>query len=343
MKRVTSHRFACLVVVAASALAAFGQQTPPVPALPPSSPAPAVPAPTTWNAIPTPWSAAPPGPVAPPPPPARTPTEVLTDDSWVYADSPSSPRLELLPTSLLWEPKLADKREPRLSAVQNDVDSVFSNRTTDPSIGLTAGILRLRPEVFPSVVVQVDLFAVAHLRFSRADESIAQDYRAGVPITWRAGNWVGKFGYEHTSTQLGDELSALRGVQRITFERDETVGALGYLWDNQLRTYGQVGYAFSRNIPGDPERWRYDVGFDWFKRVNTGRTGQPFAAINAAFNPEVNYAATMTYQFGWMWRKDDQRLGQFRVYAEFFDGHSMFGQLFRNRERYAGIGFALDY
>ena len=44
-----------------------------------------------------------------------------------------------------------------------------------------------------------------------------------------------------------------------------------------------------------------------------------------------------------MWRKDDQRLGQFRVYAEFFDGHSMFGQLFRDREGYAGLGLSLVY
>ncbi len=265
-------------------------------------------------------------------------------DSWVWGNDGGDAaesigrRLELLPNGLLWEPQLADKSQPRLSAVFHNADSFFSRQTADPSIGLTVGLGRFQPTSRSDLAVQVDLFAVAHLRYSRVDESIAQNYRAGIPITWRAGNWVGKFGYEHTSTQLGDELfeSGRRG--RITFERDEVVGALGYLWRDQLRPYGQVGCAIYRNIPGDPSRWRYDVGFDWYRRQDSGPLGQPFAAVNAAFDPAVDYDATMTYQVGWMWKKLNQRLGQVRVYAEFYDGHSIFGQLFNTRERYAGFG-----
>lgn len=258
-------------------------------------------------------------------------------------DVPPPRRFEFFPTSLLWEPKLADKRDPRLSLVFSDTNSFFSNSTADPSIGLTAGVLRFQPARFPNVAFQMDLFAVAHLRFSRLDESIAQDYRAGVPFTFRIGNVVGKVGYEHTSTQLGDELHDAGLRERRTFERDEIVSALGYLWENQLRVYGQTAYAFYRSIPGNPGRWRYDTGFDWYKREATGLRGQPFAAINAAFDPAVNYEVTMNYQVGWMWRMPDRRLSQFRVYAEFFDGHSMFGQLFDQRERYAGFGISLDY
>ena len=57
----------------------------------------------------------------------------------------------------------------------------------------------------------------------------------------------------------------------------------------------------------------------------------------------MDYDVAMTYQVGWMWRKNDQRLGQVRVYAEFYDGNSPFGQLFNTREQYAGVGIALDY
>jgi len=271
-----------------------------------------------------------------------TASDILVSEPVLVADAPPR-KVEWLPPSLLWEPKLADKQDPRLSIVMNNADSFFSNRTQDPSMGLTVGLARVRPETFPWIQWQLDVFAVAHLRFSRGDESIAQNYRYGLPITWRSGNWMGKVGYEHTSTELGDEFNFFLGRQRIKFERDEGVAAIAYLWDNQLRTYGQVGYAFYRGIPGNPERWRYDVGFDWYKRVTTDRTGEPFAAINASFRPEVDYNVSMNYQVGWMWRKSDQRLGQFRVYAEFYDGWSPFGQLFNMRERYAGIGLSLDY
>jgi hypothetical protein len=331
---VRIHRIACLIVCITAASGAFAQERPVKPSMQPN--------------VPTP------NPILQPNPTLQQPTannmpavsvstpSSLTNDPTVCCEVPRK-KFEFLPNSLLWEPKLADKREARLSFVQSDVDSYFSNQTLDPSIGLTTGLFRFRPDNYPWIEWQMDLFAVAHLRFSRGDESIAQDYRAGIPLTWRAGNWQGKIAYEHTSTQLGDEFSALLGRKRIKFERDEAVAALGYIWDNQLRTYGQVGYAVYYSIPGDPERWRYDVGFEWFKRESTSLFGQPFVAVNAAFNPEVNYDVSMNYQVGWMWRKNDQRLGQVRVYAEFFDGRSMFGQLFNNREQYAGFGMSLDY
>lgn len=283
------------------------------------------------------------------PPPGTGPNFPFAPSAevWPHAQDDTAlvepPRVEFFPTSLLWEPKLADRRDPRLSVVFHDANSFFSDRTADPSLGLTAGVVRVQSAEFPDLAVQVDLFGVAHLRFSRFDESIAQDYRAGVPVTFRVGNVVGKVGYEHTSTQLGDELNESGRRVRRTFERDEIVAGLGYLWRNQLRAYGQAAYALYRNIPGDPDRWRYDTGFDWYKRETTGLRGQPFAAVNAAFDPAVNYQVTMNYQVGWMWRVADRRLSQFRVYAEFYDGRSMYGQLFDLRERYVGFGVSLDY
>ena len=318
------HALACALFVATVAVA---QEVPPVPALPPNPLAPVVV-------------------TAPPPSPGVTLGPVLSPDGLLVSETslePPRPKWEMLPNSLLWEPKLADRREPRLTILRSDVDSYFSNKTQDPSIGLTTGLFRLRPDNFPWIEWQVDIFAVAHLRFSRGDESIAQDYRYGLPITWRAGNWQGKIGYEHTSTQLGDEFNFFLGRQRVKFERDEAVGAIGYLWDNQFRTYVQVGYAVYQSIPGISDPFRYDVGFDWFKRESTGPRGQPFAAVNAAFNPEVDYAVSMSYQVGWMWRKNDTRLGQIRLYAQYYDGYSTFGQLFRDRERFVGLGFSLDY
>lgn len=270
-------------------------------------------------------------------------------DPWPVADpdpdvaATELPRFEFFPTSLLWEPKLADKRDPRLSVVFSDTNSFFSNRTADPSIGLTAGVLRFQPAELPKSAVQVDLFAVAHLRYSRFDESIAQDFRAGIPVTFRSGNVVGKIGYEHTSTQLGDELFESGRRARRTFERDEVVGALGYLWRNQLRVYGQSAVSIYQSIPDTTDRWRHDVGFDWYRRETTRKLGQPYAAVNASFDPAVDYRVSMNYQVGWMWRTDGQRLSQFRVYAEFYDGFAMFGQLFDRRERYAGFGIAMDY
>jgi len=270
---------------------------------------------------------------------------LLSSDPNAACESCRPKRFEFFPQSLLWEPKLADRRDPRLGFTFSNVDSFFSRQTADPAIGTTMPIVRWQSQWLQGLEQQVDLFAHVNARFSRADFLIADDYRAGVLYTARLGEWSTKFGWEHTSTHMGDEYIAQGNPKPtpITFERDEMVGALGYLWRNQLRLYGQVAWAFYRDIPGDPDRFRYDIGLDWYRRVTTGSNGQPFAAMNICFDPAVNNEATFNYQVGWMWRTDNKRLSQFRVYAEFFDGRSIFGQLFRNREQYAGFGMALDY
>lgn len=257
--------------------------------------------------------------------------------------SPVPQRFTAFPASLLWEPMLAVKRDPRSGFVFSDVNSRFGNNTGDPSIGTTFGMLRYNRDGSP-VVWQLDMFAVVHSRFSDADFLIAADYRAGVLGTARVGNWAAKFGWEHTSTHIGDETLIAGKGKFIDYERDELVFGLSYLYANQFRAYGAVAWSFFRQIDDlEPDRFRYDIGLEWYKRATTGRLGQPFAAVNIGFDGATDYDANFTAQVGWMWKVVDQRLGQFRIYAEFMDGKSPFGQLYNERERYAGFGVMLDY
>lgn len=294
---------------------------------------------------------------APPPGLAPVPRTTPLPDSAVGAGTPlpeSDPilnprprRFELLPASLLWEPLLAVKRDPRTGFTFSDADSKFGRQTADPSIGTTFGLFRYNRDGSP-VEWQFDLFSVVHSRFSSGDYLVNTDYRAGALTTARAGNWAAKFGWEHTSTHIGDEALVYGKGKFIGYERDEAVLGLNYLYANQLRVYGQVAWSFWRRIgdlAGDtrPTPWRYDVGFDWYRRTSTTRLGQPFAALNVGFDGATNNDASLVAQVGWMWKLADRRLSQFRVYAEFADGRSPFGQTYLDRERYAGVGFALDY
>lgn len=65
----------------------------------------------------------------------------------------------------------------------------------------------------------------------------------------------------------------------------------------------------------------------------TGGDGGPLGVLIA---PANNHESTLI-------GGDYRARGQVRVYAEFFDGRRVFGQLFNARERYAGLGVALDY
>jgi len=251
-------------------------------------------------------------------------------------------RLVFAPQGLLWEPPLAGKREPRLAGLRSGLIDDFSNDTVDTQIGGTFGVFRFRP-TGSDLDLQVDIFGVVNSRFSDYDSLVASDYRAGVPLTFRRGPWQLKFAYEHTSTHLGDETIENRNAKRVEFIKDEMVLGLGYTFDDQLRVYGQIGYAFRQFITGDPRKYRYDLGFEWFHRVPTGAVGTPYVAGNLGFRGENGYSADYNLQVGWLWRYADQRASQFRVFGEYYHGRSFYGQLFRNAESFASFGMSIDY
>ena len=247
------------------------------------------------------------------------------------------------PRTLLWEPPLASLREPRFLAMPTTFSNATTQRTAETSIGNTLGLLRIAPVNWP-VAFQIDAFAVVHSRFSDYDALVTTDYRAGFPVSFACGPWHGKIGYEHTSTHLGDEIQELTGQVPFDFIRDELVFGLGrYLFDRRWRVYGQVAWAFHQKIPGDPSPVRFAVGTEWVYRRATGWLGSPFAAANLDFDGAVGYSPSLSLQAGWMWRDPERRLSEMRLFGQFYTGYSPYGQFFRTREDWFGLGIAFDY
>jgi hypothetical protein len=280
------------------------------------------------------------------PPPTSGPLlapNVLQPDPVFTCSTLRGGTFQCFPSTLLWEPPLASKAEPRMALLFNTLDDATSQQTVDGYIGATVGLFRLTPAECPWAV-QLDFFGLVGSRFSQYDYLITLDYRAGLPITWACGSWHGKIGYEHTSTHLGDDVMVLTGRQPIPSVKDELVVGLGRWFWNQLRVYGEFGYAFflsSATPNADPVR--FAVGAEWRTREATGFLGKPFAAVHLAFPGDQHYATNLTVQAGWMWRQPAQRLANFRIFGEYYTGRAPFGQLFQVPNQFFGLGLALDY
>jgi hypothetical protein len=248
------------------------------------------------------------------------------------------------PSTLLWEPPFAAKREPRMMALPTTLNNYVGPWTLDTSLGTTVGLFRLIPSWSPALEAQLDLFGVVHTRLS-PDDLIVADYRFGFPVTFRHGPWHAKIAYEHTSAHVGDE-----GIQngRIPINKhttkDEVVFGLGRWFEDCLRLYGQSSYAFYQNLPDDSlGRWRFDIGFELYNRQPTGFWGTPFVALNADFRGDQKYNGNLNVQAGWLWRNPEQRLAMWRTFIEYYNGRSPYGQLQFTRERFLGAGVAADY
>jgi hypothetical protein len=247
------------------------------------------------------------------------------------------------PRTLLWEPPLASLREPRFLVMPTTLSNTTTQDTVETAIGGTIGFLRLEPAGWRSAI-QFDVFGLANSRFADYDYLVGTDYRFGFPISIASGPWHAKIGYEHTSTHLGDETQERTGQVPFDYIKDELVLGLGrYLVDGRWRLYGQMGWAMRQDVPGDPSPFRFALGTEWSRRRMTGWWGQPFAAANLEFDGAVDYDPNLSLQLGWLWRDPDRRLSQFRVFGQYYTGHSPYGQFFLTREDWFGIGAAVDY
>ncbi len=251
----------------------------------------------------------------------------------------------LLPNSLLWDPPLAVKKDPRMQALYSNLPNYKGNNSVDTAIGMTMGLIRSDFEG-ADFSAQVDMFGLVLTRLSPDDLMLA-DYRFGLPVTFRWNWWQAKVAYEHTSCHLGDELIRQTGRVPQSFAKDELVLGVGrYLYDN-LRVYGQLGYAVQFQVPGlegtTREKTRFDFGAEWFLRCSSGWSGTPFVAANVEFRGDQQFDANYTFQAGWLWRNPTQRLGSLRVFVEHYDGHSPYGQTLQTRERFTSVGFGFDY
>ena len=251
-------------------------------------------------------------------------------------------RITGFPNTLLWTPPFAELRAPRMSIPITTFNNYVNTYTIDPSIGGTLGLVRYEPRGLDAAF-QLDLFAVVHTRLS-PDDLIATDYRFGFPLTFRRGDWQGRLAYEHTSAHLGDEFqrNTNRGV--INFARNEIVAGLGrFLFDQQLRIYETVSYAFTSDLNPDTPKWRFDVGFQWVSPYSTGFNAHPFVAGHAEF-PGVNrFNVNITGQAGVLFANPLSRLSMLRFYGQYYEGHSQFGQFYFEREKYFAAVMSADF
>lgn len=256
------------------------------------------------------------------------------------------------PNSLIWEPPFAIKREPRMQVLGTSQDNPQESWSLDASAGTTVGFWRFEP-VGRDAAYQVDVFGVVHGRLT-PDDLLVADYRFGVPLTARRGPWQFKLAYEHTSSHLQDDLIRTQpGTPLGEFSRDEIVFGIGRRFADRLRVYGQAAYAFDMDYPfdkinpqlasNDDFRWRFDVGFEWYNPEPTGWKGTPFVAVNLDVRGDANFNTGVTAQAGWLWRNPYQRLANLRLFVEYTNSQSPYGQFYLNNEDFYGVGLSCDY
>jgi hypothetical protein len=249
---------------------------------------------------------------------------------------------QVLPDGLLYTSYLAGTRESRIfGAMLYDTKEGW---LFDATLGGRTGILRYgSPGASGAEGWQLDVEGAAFVRLNSEEawDVDSVDFRFGVPLTYRRGPWQWKTGYYHLSAHVGDEFLARNpGFRRINYVRDSLFVGLGYFPNEDIRLYGEVGWALKTD--GGAEPLEFQFGADYSPTCSDGLRGAPYAAINVHLREEVDFGGGVNLMAGWQWTGpvSDSR---FRAGLQYYNGKKTQYSFFNQHEELIGLGLWYDY
>ncbi|MGH7710982.1 MAG: DUF1207 domain-containing protein [Gemmatimonadaceae bacterium] len=259
-----------------------------------------------------------------------------------------------LPSGNVFCPLVADPKAMRsfLSYLHekksvDSIESVGSVGLSD-SFGLARWGATARSEG-----VQLSLEGAIFAQFDLGTDSydlINADYLVGLPLTMRKGAVSARLNFYHQSSHLGDELLLRRGEierENISFESLHLTLSVDA---SALRVYGGGEYIFHR-LPRDLEHYVAQGGAELrptWTLLRFGRIGflRFMAAVDLKASQQQDWDPSVSARAGF--EIDRPFTGElparsWSILFESYRGPSPYGQFFRQKIQYIGVGahFAL--
>lgn len=269
------------------------------------------------------------------------PDEVAAFDAFSEVSVASTPkRLQILPDGLIYHPYLAGPKESRTGTqFSYEQDAGWSWYST---VGGQLGLLRYGTEdPFKPVGIEFDVEASAQFKSidSGPLDILASDLRWGFPLSIGWGKQETKLAFYFLRTHPNSSVfDLLTNPPDRFFERRAIVLGHAIHPIDQLRIYGEVGYAYESKLNG---QWEFQFGAELAPVHATNILGAPFAAANVYLLEVDDYAGTVTLQAGWAWRSKNARL--LRIGAFYANGLSSSFVLADRNERTIGFGIWHDF
>ena len=259
-----------------------------------------------------------------------------------------------LPRGDVFCPLVADPKAPHsfVSIVDERAGSGASpstGRLASVGIGDKFGLGRWSGS-HPGDGVQLSLTGAVFAQFALATSSydlLNADYVIGIPLSIRRGRGSMRLRVYHQSSHLGDEYllrepADRRDRENLSFESVDLILSLDA---GPLRWYGG-GERLMNREPADLAETVVHAGVEfrpmtWIIPLR-GLGGFRFlAAVDAKSSDEHDWKPSVSARAGLEYdraRSDDVPGRRWGLFGEYYEGPSPYGQFFRERVQYAGIG-----
>ena len=244
-------------------------------------------------------------------------------------------------------PLIADPKNDGtfVSYLRGSSSSAFGTDLGSIGVGDRLGLMRwngpaigegLQLSLTGNVYAQFDLNAPSY-------DLINADYTIGLPITFRRGPVSGRVRLYHQSSHLGDEFLLRSLILRENFAFQSAEGLLSVDL-GPFRAYGGGEYLFGRTPDNVISRVAH-AGVEL--RQGGGLAGggllsrvRLVAGVDMKTSDELEWALSWSARAGVEVGRggDVHRSRRWSLLAEWYDGHSPYGQFFRDQVSYYGFG-----
>lgn len=276
-----------------------------------------------------------------------------------YTENPRVNGIWFPQTTVLFQPLIADPREPMYYAEYRFGDRVMGRKSVAVALGDDFPIFRWR-DVFwwhgdLQIGIQAGVWAVfnfSHVPHRRDNtcQLMNTDYEVGIPLTYAFDKWSFRYRIFHLSSHLGDEFLVdnpkfLRKRHNPSYEAMEFIGS--YQFSSGLRVYGGPGWVFASDPTFRLKPFYVKAGTEirlfgqklYYHRLY----GTPFLAIHMEGWEQRNWNLDQFYKLGYEISKLQGVGRKMRVYIGYHQGYSYEGQFFDKRTRYGQAGFSWGF
>jgi len=275
---------------------------------------------------------------------APAPTEPPAGGEALAENAREPDPFELLPRVELFDPLIADPRQPHFSVIyQWYLDDPELTHVGSANFGETFALFggdlwggRWEIGGLGGVFSIFDLDATSY-------DLVNSDFRAGLTFSARNDGLSAQLKLYHQSSHLGDEFLLNNQVDRVNLSYegvDLLISGDPWPW---LRLYAGPGVLLN-SYPGDLHRLSAQAGVELESPVAfIGNTVRPLAAFNYGAREENHWHEELSGSAGI--QLENPKLSKMRVefLANYFKGNSPNGQFFVRRIETLGVGVHLHF
>jgi hypothetical protein len=263
------------------------------------------------------------------------------------AKSNNIPGVDLLSSASIFKPIIADPKWPRFSlGYQYHMDKNFGRSAFAPNIGAVLPLIRNNPKnsTVYEFSVHGGLFAVMDIS-SNPTRLINSDYYIGPALAIKHNQLDLLFRIAHTSGHMGDELlldPQGSKIKRINLSYEVIDIIAGYNMGKFRPTAG-VTYI----VHADPKEYKcaeFQVGLD-YRPDETLLDGyvKPVFGIYSKTSKNYKWRPTISIKGG-LELKDKVVIGKsMQILLEYYNGNSVNGQFYQNRDHYMGLSLSVNF